>query len=86
MILIIRCCQILHMVTDIVGPYVMYVLNLTIAQNTLLLLIARIWGQNSTPMLKYKLQILNLNMFRPSETTTDRTIKKVSEAVVFLCV
>lgn len=63
MILIIRSCQILHMVTDIVGPYVMYVLNLTIAQNTLLLLIAHIWGQNSTPMLKYKLQILNLNMF-----------------------
>lgn len=56
-------CQILHIVTDIVGPYVMYVLNLTIAQNTLLLLIARIWGQNSTPILKYKLQILNLNMF-----------------------
>lgn len=59
MILIIRCCQILHMV----GPYVMYVLNLTIAQNTLLLLIVHIWGQNSTPMLKYKLQILNVNMF-----------------------
>lgn len=49
----------LHMVTDIVGPYVMYVLNLTIAPNILLLLIAHIWGQNSTPMLKYKLQILN---------------------------